>query len=93
MMNSAVGHLVRRGMEATFSSSSAMNFENLENGHNSSDEEIKLPIYGMGFLSLTLLVYIFAASMVNIPAAIPETATDTLPRLSTPSAALFLPSS
>ncbi|EPE31188.1 hypothetical protein GLAREA_04155 [Glarea lozoyensis ATCC 20868] len=66
MMNSAVGHLVRRGITATFSSSQAMNFENFENGSPKSPEpELKFPAWGMVLLGTTVVVYFFAASMIE----------------------------
>lgn len=63
-MNSAVGHLVRRGMEATFSSSSAMNFEHFDNTDKPAKGGLVLPAWGAIILVSTFIAYSFFATMV-----------------------------
>jgi hypothetical protein len=68
MMDLAVGHLVRRGMTATFSGSSAMNFENYQSEPD-KPAEIDIPAWAGILVSTTIVLYFFAATMVGLPAA------------------------
>jgi len=65
MINSAVGHLVRRGVTATFSSSGPMNFENFKHNDQSPEERMKFPVWGMVMMATTFVLYFFAATMIE----------------------------